>query len=194
MTDHTTTDRTRGLRADARRNRQRLLEVAVRAFSERGADASLEGIARAAGVGIGTLYRHFPTREALIEAAYRNELARVCDNTTELLAEFPPDKAMRVWMDRFVDYLITKDGLAEALRAVVASGADPYTESLDRISTAISTLLHAGAEAGVLRSDVDPLDVGFSLGGVLLVTSGTGQRDRAGRMLDLLLDGLRYRK
>jgi AcrR family transcriptional regulator len=194
VTDHTTTDRTRGLRADARRNRQRLLEVAVRAFSERGADASLEGIARDAGVGIGTLYRHFPTREALIEAAYRNELARVCDNTTGLLAEFPPDEAMRVWMDRFVDYLITKDGLAEALRAVVASGADPYAESLDRISTAIGTLLHAGAEAGVLRSDVDPLDVGFSLGGVLLVTSGTGQRDRAGRMLDLLLDGLRYRK
>ena len=188
------TDSTRGLRADARRNRQRLLEVAVRAFSERGADASLEGIAREAGLGIGTLYRHFPTREALIEAAYRNELARVCDNTTELLAEFPPDKAMRVWMDRFVDYLITKEGLAEALRAVVASGADPYAQSLDRISTAISTLLHAGAEAGVLRSDVDPLDVGFSLGGVLLVTSGTGQRDRAGRMLDLLLDGLRYRK
>ena len=188
------TDSTRGLRADARRNRQRLLEVAVRAFSERGADASLEGIAREAGLGIGTLYRHFPTREALIEAAYRNELARVCDNTTELLAEFPPDKAMRVWMDRFVDYLITKEGLAEALRAVVASGADPYAQSLDRISTAISILLHAGAEAGVLRSDVDPLDVGFSLGGVLLVTSGTGQRDRAGRMLDLLLDGLRYRK
>jgi AcrR family transcriptional regulator len=194
VTDHTTTDRPRGLRADARRNRQRVLEVAVRAFSERGADASLEGIAREAGVGIGTLYRHFPTREALIEAAYRNELARVCDNTKELLAEFPPDKAMRVWMDRFVDYLITKDGLAEALRAVVASGADPYAQSLDRISTAISTLLHAGAEAGVLRSDVDPLDVGFSLGGVLLVTSGTGQRDRAGRMLDLLLDGLRYRE
>jgi AcrR family transcriptional regulator len=186
------TDGTRGLRADARRNRQRLLEVAVRVFSERGADASLEGIARDAGVGIGTLYRHFPTREALIEAAYRNELARVCDNATQLLAEFPPDKAMRLWMDRFVDYLITKDGMAEALRAVIASGADPFAESLEKISTAISTLLHAGAEAGVLRSDVDPLDVGFSLGGVLLVTSGTGQRDRAGRMLDLLLDGLRY--
>lgn len=187
------TGNTQGLRADARRNRQRLLDVAVRAFSERGADASLEGIAKAAGVGIGTLYRHFPTREALIEAAYRNELARVCDTATELLAELPPDKAMRLWMDRFIDYLSTKDGMAEALRAVIASGADPFAESLDRISTAISTLLNAGAEAGVLRSDVDPLDVGFSLGGVLLVTSDTGQRDRAGRMLDLLLDGLRYR-
>ncbi|MGW0828016.1 TetR/AcrR family transcriptional regulator [Streptomyces sp. NPDC002845] len=183
---------TRGLRADAQRNRQRLLEAAVRAFSERGTDASLEAIAKDAGVGIGTLYRHFPTREALVEAAYRNEVARVCDSATELLAEFPPDQAMRLWMDRFIDYLATKKGLADALRAVIASGADPFTESLDRISTAIRTLLDAGAEAGVLRSDVDPLDVGFSLGGVLLITSDKGLRDRADRMLDLLLDGLRY--
>ncbi|MER6161517.1 TetR/AcrR family transcriptional regulator [Streptomyces sp. NPDC001868] len=185
---------TRGLRADARRNRERLLEVAGRAFSETGTDASLEAIAKDAGVGIGTLYRHFPTREALLEAAYRNELARVCDSVTELLAQLPPDQAMRRWMDLFIDYLVTKQGMADALKAVMASGdEDPFAESLDRISTAISTLLHAGAEVGVLRSDVDPLDVGFSLGGVLLITSDKGLRDRAGRMLDLLLDGLRYR-
>jgi AcrR family transcriptional regulator len=185
---------TRGLRADARRNRERLLEVAGRAFSETGTDASLEAIAKDAGVGIGTLYRHFPTREALVEAAYRNELARVCDSVTELLAQLPPDQAMRRWMDLFIDYLATKQGMADALKAVIASGdEDLFAESLDRISTAISTLLHAGAEVGVLRSDVDPLDVGFSLGGVLLITSDKGLRDRAGRMLDLLLDGLRYR-
>lgn len=185
---------TRGLRVDARRNRERLLEVAGRAFSEAGTDASLEAIAKDAGVGIGTLYRHFPTREALLEAAYRNELARVCDSATELLAQLPPDQAMRRWMDLFIDYLATKQGMADALKAVIASGdEDPFAESLDRISTAISTLLHAGAEVGVLRSDVDPLDVGFSLGGVLLITSDKGLRDRAGRMLDLLLDGLRYR-
>lgn len=185
---------TRGLRADARRNRERLLEVAARAFSETGTDASLEAIAKDAGVGIGTLYRHFPTREALLEAAYRNELARVCDSVTELLAQLPPDQAMRRWMDLFIDYLATKQGMADALKAVIASGdEDPFAESLDRISTAISTLLHAGAEVGVLRSDVDPLDVGFSLGGVLLITSDKGLRDRADRMLDLLLDGLRYR-
>jgi AcrR family transcriptional regulator len=188
------TSTTRGLRADARRNRERLLEVAARAFSETGTDASLEAIAKDAGVGIGTLYRHFPTREALLEAAYRNELARVCDSVTELLAQLPPDQAMRRWMDLFIDYLATKQGMADALKAVIASGdEDPFAESLDRISTAISTLLHAGAEVGVLRSDVDPLDVGFSLGGVLLITSDKGLRDRAGRMLDLLLDGLRYR-
>ncbi|MFC8198129.1 TetR/AcrR family transcriptional regulator [Streptomyces sp. NPDC057298] len=185
---------TRGLRADARRNRERLLEAAGRAFSETGTDASLEAIAKDAGVGIGTLYRHFPTREALLEAAYRNELARVCDSVAELLAQLPPDQAMRRWMDLFIDYLATKQGMGDALKAVIASGdEDPFAESLERISTAISTLLHAGAEVGVLRSDVDPLDVGFSLGGVLLITSDKGLRDRAGRMLDLLLDGLRYR-
>lgn len=188
------TSTTRGLRADARRNRERLLEVAGRAFSEVGTDASLEAIAKDAGVGIGTLYRHFPTREALIEAAYRNELARVCDSATELLAQLPPDQAMRQWMDLFIDYLTVKQGMADALKAVIASGdEDPFAESLERISAAISTLLRAGAEVGVLRSDVDPLDVGFSLGGVLLITSDKGLRDRAGRMLDLLLDGLRYR-
>ncbi|MDX3567934.1 TetR/AcrR family transcriptional regulator [Streptomyces sp. ID05-47C] len=188
------TGNTRGLRADARRNRQRLLDVAVRAFSERGTDASLEAIAKEAGVGIGTLYRHFPTREALLEAAYRNEVARVCDSVEELLAQYPPDQAMRVWMDRFIDYLATKQGMADALKAVIASGdSDPFAESLNRISTAISTLLTAGAEAGVLRSDVDPLDVGFSLGGIMLITTDKGLRDRAGRMLDLLLDGLRHR-
>jgi len=188
------TGNTRGLRADARRNRQRLLDVAVRAFSERGTDASLEAIAKEAGVGIGTLDRHVPTREALLEAAYRNEVARVCDSAEELLAQYPPDQAMRVWMDRFIDYLATKQGMADALKAVIASGdSDPFAESLDRISTAISTLLKAGAEAGVLRSDVDPLDVGFSLGGILLITTDKGLRDRAGRMLDLLLDGLRHR-
>ncbi|MFJ9417806.1 TetR/AcrR family transcriptional regulator [Streptomyces sp. NPDC101227] len=180
------------MRADARRNRERILEAAVRAFSEKGADVPIDAIAKAAGVGSGTLYRHFPTREALVEAAYRNELVRVCDSAAELLADFPPDRAMRLWMDRFIDYLAAKQGMAEALRAVVASGADPFAESLDRLSTALGSLLRAGAEAGLLRSDIDPLDVGFSLAGVSLITSAPAQRERAGRLLDLILDGLRY--
>ncbi|WP_420882649.1 TetR/AcrR family transcriptional regulator [Streptomyces noursei] len=179
------------LRADARRNRERILEAAVRAFSDRGADVPIDAIAKAAGVGSATLYRHFPTREALIEAAYRNELARVCDSAAELLADNPPDEAMRLWMDRFIDYLATKQGMADALRAAVASGADPFAESLDKLSTAIGTLLHAGTEAGLLRSDIEPIDVGLSLSGIALVTSSPAQRGRAGRLLDLLLDGLR---
>ncbi|MGW4163435.1 TetR/AcrR family transcriptional regulator [Streptomyces sp. NPDC004788] len=180
------------LRADARRNRERILEAAVRAFSERGADVPIDTIAKAAGVGSATLYRHFPTREALVEAAYRNELARVCDGAAELLAAYPPDRALRLWMDRFIDYLAAKHGMADALRAAVASGADPFSETLDRLGTAIGTLLGAGAEAGLLRADVDAFDVGLSLAGVALVTSAPDQRERAGRLLDLLLDGLRH--
>ncbi|MEV5505491.1 TetR/AcrR family transcriptional regulator [Streptomyces orinoci] len=180
------------LRADARRNRERILEAAVRAFSEKGADVPIDTIAKAAGVGSATLYRHFPTREALIEAAYRNELARVCDSAAKLLARFPADRAMRRWMDDFIDYLAAKQGMADALRAAVASGADPFAQSIDKLSTAIGTLLDAGADAGLLRPDIDPLDLGFSLAGISLITSVPAQRERAGRLLDLLLDGLRY--
>ncbi|MEU6064842.1 MULTISPECIES: TetR/AcrR family transcriptional regulator [Streptomyces] len=180
------------LRADARRNRERILEAAVRAFSEKGADVPIDTIAKAAGVGSATLYRHFPTREALVEAAYRNELARVCDSAAELLADFPPDRAMRLWMDRFIDYLAAKQGMADALRAAIASGADPFAETLDKLGSAIGTLLHAGTEAGLLRSDIEPIDVGLSLSGVALIASAPAQRERAGRLLDLLLDGLRY--
>ncbi|MER6034124.1 TetR/AcrR family transcriptional regulator [Streptomyces sp. NPDC101169] len=180
------------LRADARRNRERILEAAVRAFSDKGPDVAIDTIAKAAGVGSATLYRHFPTREALIEAAYRNELARVCDSAEKLLADNPPDRAIRLWMDDFIDYVAAKQGMADALRAAVASGADPFAETLDKLGTALGTLLHAGADAGLLRPDIDTLDVGFSLAGVALITSAPDQRERAGRLLDLLLDGLRY--
>jgi AcrR family transcriptional regulator len=187
-----TTD-ARPLRADAQRNRDRLLEVAVQAFSGGGPEVTLEAIARDAGVGIGTLYRHFPTREALIEAAYRNELARLCDSVPDLLRTEAPDRATRIWMDRFVEYMTTKHGMADALRAVVASGGNPFTESRDRLLAAITALLQAGAAAGKLRPDVDPADVLTSLSGVSMVTANQAQPDQSRRILDLLMDGLRYR-
>jgi AcrR family transcriptional regulator len=182
----------RALRADAQRNRDRLLEVAARAFSAEGPEVTLESVAREAGVGIGTLYRHFPTREALVEAAYRNELARLCEAAGELLAAEPPARATRAWMDRFVDYMTTKRGMAEALRAVIASGGNPYATSRDQMVAALGQLLAAGAADGSLRADVDPSDVLAGLSGVSLVTGDPAQREQAGRLLDLLMDGLRH--
>ena len=113
---------------------------------------TLDAIAKDAGVGIGTLYRHFPTREALVEAAYRNELARLCDAAADLLATLPPDAALRAWMDRFVDYMTTKRGMADALRAVIASGGNPYAQSRDRLIAAITTLLEPARRPAPLRS------------------------------------------
>ncbi|RJK94318.1 TetR/AcrR family transcriptional regulator [Vallicoccus soli] len=195
-----TPEAARPLRADARRNRERLLRVAVRALSQPGRDVPLEDIAREAGVGIGTLYRHFPTREALVEAAYRDEVERLAAAAGELLAEHPPDVALRHWMDRFVDYMTTKRGMADALRAVVAGGGDPYAVSRERLHAAVEQILGAAAAAGALRADVGPEDVLKAVSGVSLVTGdpaspgapgSPAQREQAGRLLDLLLDGLR---
>jgi AcrR family transcriptional regulator len=183
----------RTLRADARRNRDRLLNAAVRAFSQDGADVTLDAIAKDAGVGIGTLYRHFPTREALIEAAYRSELARLCDAVPDLLQEMRPDEATRSWMDRYIEYMTTKRGMADALRAVIASGGTPYAQSRDRLITAITSLLQAGAASGTLRADIEPADVLASLSGISLAAGEPAQRAQARRLLDLLMDGLRYR-
>jgi AcrR family transcriptional regulator len=183
----------RPLRVDAQRNRDRLLDAAGRAFSQDGPEVTLDAIAKDAGVGIGTLYRHFPTREALVEATYRNELARLCDAAADLLQTMPPDEATRTWMDRFVEYMTTKRGMADALRAVIASGGNPYSESRDRLTDAMATLLQAGAAAGTVRSDIEPGDVLTSLSGVSLAAGEPAQRDQARRLLDLLMDGLRYR-
>ena len=179
----------RPLRADARRNRERLLATAVAALS-RDPEVTLDAIAKEAGVGIGTLYRHFPTREALVEAAYRNELGRLREASADLLRALPPDQAVRAWMGRFVDYLITKQGMAGALRAVIASGGDPFAESRAHLLAAITPLLSSAGAAGTLRTDVDPLDLLVALNGVTLAVRS---REQADRLLDLLFDGLRRR-
>ncbi|HET6233008.1 MAG TPA: helix-turn-helix domain-containing protein [Longimicrobiaceae bacterium] len=178
------------MRADAQRNRDRLLEVAVRAFSQGGADVPLDAIAKEAGVGIGTLYRHFPTREALVEAAYRSELARVCDSAGALLAASAPEVALREWMGRFIAYLAAKRGMVDALRAVIASGGNPYEQSRARMTDAVRRLVEAGAAAGTVRGDVEPADIVTSLSGVSLAAADPAQRER---LLDLLMDGLRVR-
>ena len=180
------------LRADAQRNRDKLMAAAVALLADAGPDVPLEAVARQAGVGIGTLYRHFPTREALVEAAYRNELARLCDAAAELLAANAPDQALRLWMDRFVDYATTKRGMKDALRAVVASGGNPFAHTRDRLVEALDLLLRAGAKAGTLRPDADATDLLAGLSGVSLAAGEPAQRAQAGRLLDLLVDGLRF--
>jgi AcrR family transcriptional regulator len=187
-----TTDTGRPLRADARRNREKILSAAVRVFAEEGLEAHLERIAKEAGVGSGTLYRNFPTREALIEAAYRNELSRLCDAAPELLAAMPPREALRAWMGRFIDYATAKLGMAEALRAVVDSGVNPYVHSRELIMTALTSLMDAARAAGAIRSDVSAAVMFAALTGVALASGKPEEREQAERLLDLTLDGLRY--
>jgi AcrR family transcriptional regulator len=179
-------------RADARRNREVLLESATRLFAEDG-DTTVRDVARDAGVGVGTLYRHFPTREALIEAAYRKELDAVCDAAVDLQAQLPPEEALRAWMQRFLDYMTTKIGMADALRAVISSGADPYAHSRDRLDAALGTLLSSAAAAGATREGIPADDVLLSLSGIALAAGRPEQREQALRMLELLIAGLRRR-
>jgi AcrR family transcriptional regulator len=182
-------------RADAVRNRQRLLTVALRAFSSgRDEKVTLEAIAKQAGVGIGTLYRHFPTREALVEAAYRDELEQLRARADELLASTEPDVALRLWMDRFADYVAAKRGMADALRAVVASGAIRSSDTRDTLTATIQKLLDAGARARTVRQDISAEDVLATLTGIFLASGAPEQREQAGRMLDLVMDGLRQHR
>ncbi len=181
------------MRADAHRNRQRLLGAARRAFASGDDRVPLEAIARQAGVGIGTLYRHFPTREALAEAVYRAELERLCDSAGELLAGRRADAALRAWMDRFAGYLASKREMAAALQPVTASGAVTSSQVRAQMAAAVRPLLAAGGADGTLRADVRAEDVVASLVGVFLACGQPQQHDQAARLLGLLLDGLRPR-
>ena len=183
-------DAGRPLRADAQRNRDNILTTAVRVFAEEGLNAHIERIAREAGVGTATLYRNFPTREVLIEAAYRNEVSRLCDAAPELLATMPPHDALRAWMGRFIDFSTAKLGMADALRALIESGANPYAQSQDMLLAALSSLKQAGVDAGTIRSDVSEADMLASLTGIALTSSKPELRAQAERLLDFVLDGL----
>ncbi|MEV0716598.1 TetR family transcriptional regulator [Asanoa sp. NPDC050611] len=177
------------MRADARANYDRLLEVAAAAFAREGTQASLKAIAKDAGVGIGTLYRRFPTRELLVEAVYRNEVERLCAAAPELLETTPPAAALAGWMERFVDFMATKRGMGEALRALLLSAEDRL-ETRARLRAAIATLLDAGVAAGAVRPGVDPDDLLLSLGGITLIAGEERERALASRLVDLLLRGV----
>ncbi|MEO3755893.1 TetR/AcrR family transcriptional regulator [Streptomyces sp. B6B3] len=176
-------------RSDALRNRERLLEVAAQVFAEQGLDTAPAAIAKQAGVGVGTLYRHFPTREALIDAAYRHQLTRVCEKAPRLLADHPAADATRTWMEHFLDYVTAKSGMSAALDAVIASGVDPYADSRALLTDAVAALLDAGARDGSLRTDITSDDVLLLMGGVAhAVRHSTSAQAR--RLVDLLMDAL----
>jgi AcrR family transcriptional regulator len=184
---------TRPLRVDARRNHDRLLAEAAAAFFERGVDVPLEEIARRSDVGIGTLYRHFPTRDALVEAVYRREVEMLCDSAAELLRDCPPGDALEHWLQRFVEYVAAKRGMSAAIKSVVGADSELFTESHRRINAAITALVDAGVGAGAIRDDVEPFDLLRAVSGICLATDRDDWRDHANRLVGLLMDGMRYR-
>jgi AcrR family transcriptional regulator len=183
--------RPRATRTDAQRNRDKLLQVARAVFAAAEGTVPLDTIAREAGVGIGTLYRHFPTREALVEAVYAAELDDVTGSVPDLLRRLPPDAALRAWMERYAAFVATKRGMAETLRAGWASGRIATPATRERITAALATILANGAEAGSLRADVEPEDVTLMLMGTLYATSGGNVPGQTERLLDLVLAALR---
>ncbi len=178
-------------RADGQRNRERLLEAAKAAFAEAGPDISLDEIARRAGVGIGTLYRHFPTRDAIVEAVYRREVAQLADAATRLLDELPPGAALHEWMRLFVDYIATKKVIAAALGSIAGGVSELYASSGARIQAAMSLLIARAAAAGQIRADADPADILRALIGFTYFNTSPGWEASAHRLIDLLMDGLR---
>lgn len=181
------------LRADAQRNRDRLVEVARAAFAAAEGTVALEAIAQGAGVGIGTLYRHFPTRESLAEAVYAAELDDVTAGTQALLDRFPADVALRAWMDTYAKFFATKRGMADTLRAGWASGRMATPPTRARITAAIAVILAAGTRAGSIRDDVDPEDVTVLVLGVFLSTAIDSSAEQSGRLLDLVVEAVRSR-
>jgi len=178
-------------RADSARNRQSLIDAAKAGFSGVGLDVSLEEIARRAGVGIGTLYRHFPTREAVVEAVYRREVEHLAEAVPQLLQTSLAGEALHKWMHLFVDYIATKRIIAPSLAAAAARASTLRTTSAELITNAISTLVKRAIASGDVRQDIDPSDLLRALVGVSYSNPDAGWEASARRLVDILMDGLR---
>jgi AcrR family transcriptional regulator len=176
-------------RADSARNRQLLIDAAKAGFSRVGLDVSLEEIARRAGVGIGTLYRHFPTREAVVEAVYRHEVEQLAEAVPLLLQTSPAGEALHKWMHLFVDFIATKRIIAPSLAAAAARTSTPT--SVELITSAISTLVKRAIASGAVRKDIDPSDLLRAMVGVSYGNPNAGWEASARRLIDILMDGLR---
>ena len=178
-------------RSDGQRNREHLLAVAKAAFMMGEVDIALDEVARRTGVGIGTLYRHFPSRDALIEAVYRVELDRLAEAAPVLAAQHPPVEALRAWMLLFVDYIAAKQVIAPALNGLVGGTGALYAQSGDILKAAVNNLVLTAVAAGDLRDDIEPLDLLRALAGVSNFAAGPGWESSAKRLVDILISGSR---
>jgi AcrR family transcriptional regulator len=181
-------------RVDAVRNRERVLEAAKKVFSAGGPDASLEAVAREAGVGIGTLYRHFPTREALFEAVYRREVQQLADLAEELKEQPDPVEALRRWMRSNVRFVATKKGMLQALALAVDKNSELFAYSSDRLSHAVGGLLDRAIAAGEIRDDISAEDVLRALVGMSYTHDQPGWQKSVLRLVDVFIDGLRMQR
>ncbi len=184
---------TRKPRADSIRNRELLLEAATQVFSAGGPQASLEAVARHAGVGIGTLYRHFPTREALFEAVYRHEVDQLGELAERLARDTAPVEALRKWLHANVRLVATKKGMVEGLQLVAHGSTELKAYSFERLTSAIGLLLDRGVAAGEFRSDITPEDLLRTLVGIFYSQGTTTWQPVALRLVDVFVDGLRKR-
>jgi AcrR family transcriptional regulator len=178
-------------RADAERNRERILEVAKEAFTRAGANASLDDIAKEAGVGAGTLYRHFPTRDALLEAVYRTEVEKLAAAERKFAETMSPLEALRAWMLLFVDYIAAKHIIAPALNTLVGGPSKLYEGSRAQIQRAIEILVKRAIKSGDIRKDLDPFDLLRALIGVSNVATSPDWQQSARRLVDILITGSR---
>ncbi|MBS1034053.1 TetR/AcrR family transcriptional regulator [Gluconobacter cerinus] len=178
-------------RSDGQRNREHLLNVAKTAFTAGEIDIPLDEVARRAGVGIGTLYRHFPNRDALIEAVYRIELDRLADAAPVLATQHPPVEALRAWMRLFVDYIAAKQVIAPALNGLVGGTSALYAQSGIVLQGAIDTLVAAAVASGDLNAEIEPIDLLRALAGVSNFSAGPGWETSAKRLIDILIAGSR---
>lgn len=176
-------------RADAQRNRERILEIAKKAFTRSGANTSLDDIAKQAGVGAGTLYRHFPTRETLLEAVYRSEVEKLAAAEREFSERLPPVEALRAWMLLFINYIATKKIIAPALNALVGGPSKVFEASGDQIKGAIHALVERAIKSGDIRPDLDPVDLLRALVGVSNVASSPDWQQSAKRLVEILIIG-----
>jgi len=176
-------------RSDAQRNRERILKVALAELT-RSADAPLSLIAAKAGVGQGTLYRHFPNREALLLELHRDEAQRLADGAAELLETGDPDRALREWMDRLAEFAMVKTGLADAMRQATGTSAGPATPGYASVVDAIELLLRANDEAGTIRPGLTADDLILAIAGLWQIDPSADWRPRAARFLDIVMDGL----